>query len=232
MESTEVAALLERWRGVRASIAQAAERAERSPKEVALLAVSKRHPAAAVRALYEAGQRDFGESYVQELSTKREQLADLVDLRWHMIGHVQRNKAKVVAAAAALVQSVDSVRLASELGTRAVGRANPLGVLVQVNVSEEPQKSGCAAADLGPVLDAVEEQRSLRLRGLMMIASRQDSAGASRAPFDALARLRDQFGGAERLPELSMGMSGDWGVAIAAGSTCVRVGTAIFGSRG
>ncbi len=226
-------ALVRRFRSVRSEIAEAARRAGRDPGEVRLLAVSKRHGADAIRALYEeVGHRDFGESYAQELLDKRAQLADLPELRLHMIGHLQRNKVKSLALLVDGVQSVDSVRLALELGRRCAGRPHPLEVLVQVNLAGEEQKSGCSEAELSRVLEAARSQPSLCVRGLMMIAPRVDSEAQRRAPFEALAALRDTLGGRERLPELSMGMSGDLRVAIEAGSTCVRVGTAIFGARG
>jgi pyridoxal phosphate enzyme (YggS family) len=151
-----------------------------------------------------------------------------------MIGHLQRNKARQVVECAGVVQSVDSVELAQELGKRAAARGDGrprLRVLVEVSIAGEQQKGGVAPERLGEVLAAIEAEPALELRGLMCIPPLDASAAASRAPFDALARLRDELGGRERLPELSMGMSQDYEAAIAAGATCVRVGTAIFGQR-
>lgn len=218
---------------VHARIAAACSASGREENSVRLLAVSKRHPAAAIREAYAEGQRDFGESYVQEMVGKREELSDLVDLRFHMIGHLQRNKAQAVCAVANVVHSVDSVRLAQTLGQRASQRSNfkgPLEVLVQVKLSVESEKTGCAPEELQIVLETVEAQESLRLKGLMTIGQR--GAADPSEQFRRLGVLREAHGGMERLPELSMGMSGDLEQAIAEGSTWVRVGTDIFGQRG
>jgi pyridoxal phosphate enzyme (YggS family) len=213
---------------VRTRIAAAARSGGRDPSEVRLVAVSKTKDAASIRLAHAAGQRDFGENYAQELVKKAAELEDLRDLRWHFIGHLQRNKAKIVAPVASVVHTVDSARLAEELGKRAPQR---LPVLVEVNVGAEDQKSGCREAVLGAVLDAVEKEPQLRLTGLMTVPPASDEPDASRRFFDELARLRDAHGGPRRLPDLSMGMSHDLEEAIRAGATIVRVGTAIFGAR-
>jgi PLP dependent protein len=217
-----------RLEAVRARIAAAARSSGRDPAEVRLVAVSKTKDAAAIRLAYAAGQRDFGENYAQELVKKAAELEDLRDLRWHFIGHLQRNKAKIVVPVASVVHTVDSARLAEELGKRAAER---LPVLVEVNVGAEDQKSGCREADLGAVLDAVEKEPHLRLTGLMTVPPASDDPEASRRFFDELAKLRNAHGGPRRLPDLSMGMSHDLEEAIRAGATIVRVGTAIFGDR-
>jgi pyridoxal phosphate enzyme (YggS family) len=218
---------------VRDRIARAATAIGRDPATIRLVAVSKTKPPSAIREAYEAGQRDFGENYAQELAQKADELADLVDLRWHFIGHLQTNKAKLVTRAAHVVHSVDSAGLARELGKRAAKEprleVDGLPVLVEVNVGGEAQKHGASPAELPDVLDAVSREPSLRLRGLMTMPP-HDLEGARRA-FEALASLRSLHGGRSRLPDLSMGMSDDLEVAIASGSTMVRVGTAIFGSR-
>jgi len=220
---------------VRDRIVRAATAASRDPASIRLVAVSKTKPASAVREAYEAGQRDFGENYAQELVQKAAELEDLHDLRWHFIGHLQSNKVRVVVGKVAMVQTVDTVGLARELGKRAAKEAHgegdkpPLDALVEVNVGGEPQKHGATAAALGEVLSAIEEQRSLRLRGLMTMPP-NDLESARRA-FEALSSLRALHGGRARLPDLSMGMSHDLEVAIACGATIVRVGTAIFGER-
>jgi pyridoxal phosphate enzyme (YggS family) len=215
---------------VRDRIARAAEASSRDPNEIRLVAVSKTKPAAMIREAYELGQRDFGENYAQELAEKANELADLPDLRWHFIGHLQTNKAKLVAPVAHLVHTVDSPALAKELDKRAQKtRTDPLPVLVEVNVGGEAQKHGASAADLGAVIDAIDATQALKLRGLMTMPP-HDLEGARRA-FEALASLRAIHGGKARLPELSMGMSDDLEVAIACGATLVRVGTAIFGAR-
>jgi PLP dependent protein len=237
----------ERLGRVRARIQQAAQRAGRETGAIRLVAVSKTKGAEDLRAAYAAGQRDFGENYVQELVQKAEALADLSDLRFHFIGHLQRNKAKIAARFAAVVHTIDSQRLAEELGKRASESPVPAGrsfdsheqtiedgrlvVLAEVNVGGEAAKSGCSPEALSGVLDAIEGQPALRLVGLMTVPPYTEDAAGSRPFFDTLARLRDAHGGAARLPELSMGMTHDLDHAIAAGATIVRVGRAIFGER-
>lgn len=216
---------------VRARIDAAARRAGRDPATVALLAVSKTHGPEAVRAAYARGQRDFGENYVQELLPKAAALADLAELRWHFIGHLQTNKCRDVAGLVATVQSVDSERLVRELGRRATAAGRTVGILIQVNVAREAQKSGCEVEALPTIIAAALETPGVALRGLMTVPPAADDAGESRRWFDALRALRDEHGGAALLPELSMGMTHDMDEAVAAGATVVRVGTAIFGAR-
>ncbi|MCU0682910.1 MAG: YggS family pyridoxal phosphate-dependent enzyme [Polyangiaceae bacterium] len=225
------AAIVERLGLVRERIAAAEVAAGRPAGSARLIAVSKRHPAEALRAAYAAGQRDFGENYVQELLAKREALADLPGLRLHLIGNLQSNKAKQVAARVALVHTVDDEHLARELGRRAAAAEARQAVLVQVNVAGEAQKHGCAPAELEAVLAAVEAEAGLWLRGLMVIPPLSDDAEAARPFFAGLRALRNLHGGPARLPELSMGMSHDLEAAVAEGATMVRVGTAIFGER-
>lgn len=222
--------ILEGLAKVRDRITRAAEAASRDPATVRLVAVSKTKPATAIREAYEGGQRDFGENYAQELAEKATELTDLPDLRWHFIGHLQSNKARVVAPIAHLVHTVDSPSLAHELAKRAVkaGR-DRLDVLVEVNVGGEAQKHGATAGALAEIIAAVEATKPLRLRGLMTMPP-HDLEGARRA-FEALASLQATHGGKSKLPELSMGMSDDLEVAVACGATLVRVGTAIFGAR-
>jgi pyridoxal phosphate enzyme (YggS family) len=219
--TTNLAAVLSRIERARAL-------SGRTAGSVRLVAVSKTKPSEAIREAYAAGQRDFGENYAQELAQKSEELRDLPDLRWHFIGHLQSNKAKVVAPIAALVHTVDSPSLARELAKRAP-QEQRLGVLVEVNVGGEAQKSGVHPDVLGPLLDAVSAEPRLLLRGLMTIPPLEHDR-AARA-FADLAELQTRHGGATRLPELSMGMSDDLELAVAAGATLVRVGTAIFGAR-
>jgi pyridoxal phosphate enzyme (YggS family) len=223
-----IAEALER---VRARIAAAGAAAGRDPASIQLVAVTKTFAASAVREAYAAGQRVFGESYAQELETKAAELTDLPDVAWHFIGHLQSNKAKSVARVAHVVHTVHSRELAAELGKRAsaAGRA-PLAVLVEVKLSDEATKHGVEKAALGALLDAIEHDGRLALRGLMTMPPLGDDTLAKRA-FDDLAELRTRHGGPKRLPELSMGMSHDLELAIASGATLVRVGTAIFGER-
>ena len=233
---TSIAEALDR---VRARLAAALASSGRALGCVRLVAVSKFQPASAIREAYAAGQRDFGENYVQELEQKAAELADLSDLRWHMIGHLQRNKARVVAGLAAMVHTVHSAELARELDKRAALRGHlragdteaRLSALVEVNVAGEAQKSGCSVEALPEVLSALEQAQNLRLAGLMCVPPLTEDASGARPFFDALVRLRKLHGGAQRLPELSMGMTLDLEYAVAAGATIVRVGTAIFGER-
>jgi PLP dependent protein len=221
----------ERLASVNARIEAAALAAGRARSEISLVAVTKTHPSTAIRAAYAAGQRDFGENYVQELLSKADELAELEGIVWHMIGHLQRNKARQVVRLAPVVHTIDSVRLAAELGKRASELPQPLSVLVEVNVGGEAQKAGCDPDQLGSVLAAIEAAPSLRLSGLMTVPPHTDDPAGARPFFDELVRLRDAHGGAARLPELSMGMTHDLEQAIFAGATMVRVGTAIFGER-
>ena len=216
---------------VRTRIARAAEQAGRDPRAIRLVAVSKTVAAEQIRQAYAAGQRDFGENYVQELANKALALADLSDLNWHMIGHLQRNKAQKVIQIAHTIHSLDSARLAEELGRRATALNTRIAVLVEVNVGGETQKSGVDPAALGEVLNAVTSQPALELSGLMTVPPHTDDPAGSLPYFQTLLRLRDEHGGATRLPELSMGMTHDLEWAILAGATIVRVGTAIFGAR-
>ncbi|HWZ93322.1 MAG TPA: YggS family pyridoxal phosphate-dependent enzyme [Polyangiaceae bacterium] len=227
---------------VRARLVRAMASAGRASDSICLVAVSKFQPASAIREAYAAGQRDFGENYVQELQGKAAELADLPDLRWHMIGHLQRNKARGVTPIASLVHTVHSLELARELDKRAAGISlvgarrflaeDPrLSVLVEVNVGGEAQKSGCPKETLPEILSALEQAQNLNLTGLMCVPPHTSDPGGARPFFDELTRLRELHGGAKRLPELSMGMTSDLEYAVAAGATIVRVGTAIFGER-
>jgi hypothetical protein len=216
---------------VKQRIEEATRKAGRAPGSARLVAVSKGKPAEAIRAAFAAGQRDFGENYAQELVAKAEALGDLAGLRWHAIGQLQRNKAKQVARVASVVHSVDRADLASELGRRAEAAARSVDVLIEVNIAGEATKSGCAPEEASAVLDAIAKAPSLRAVGLMTMAPFFDEPELARPTFAALRALRDKLGGASALPELSMGMSHDFEVAIEEGATLVRVGTAIFGSR-
>ena len=193
-----------------------------------LLAVSKTKPEAMIREAYAAGQRDFGENYVQELCAKAAALADLPDLRFHLIGPLQRNKAKQIVSVASLVHTVDRASLAEELSKRAAAAGKTLRVLLEVNVSGEASKAGCAPSEAPALAAAVRSSPGLALAGLMTIPPDTDDRELARPYFRSLRELRDAIGD---LPELSMGMSHDFEIAIEEGATIVRVGTAIFGSR-
>lgn len=223
--------IAERLAAVHARIEAAARASGRAPEGIALVAVSKTCSVDAIREAYAAGQRAFGESYAQELAVKARALADLADLRWHFVGHLQTNKAKIVVEHAGVVHSVDSEALARELGKRAArARTERLPVFIEVNVAHEPQKAGASPSEIEGVMREVEAQPALLLRGLMTVPPAGDLAVA-RSTFSALATLRNLHGGAAALPDLSMGMTTDLEAAIECGSTCVRVGTAIFGER-
>ncbi len=220
---------------VRAEIAEAASAAGRSPADVALLAVSKFHPASDVRALASMGQLDFGESYAQEALAKQDELADLADLglRWHFIGRLQTNKARFVAGRFSLVHSVDSLKLAQTLHKRAQALQAVQDVLVQVNLAGEGQKAGAAEDDTLRLAVEIMRLDFLGLRGLMLLPPLEDDPERARPWFARLRELRD---GLERelgirLAHLSMGMTGDFRQAIAEGATIVRIGTRIFGER-
>lgn len=222
---------------VRARIVAACEACGRDPSSVALVAVSKFHEAAAIREAYAAGQRLFGESYVQELAAKRKELADLPDLQFHFIGHLQSNKVKaLLATGIACVETVHSPALARELGKRVQalgvpgGRAEVLPVLAEINVGREANKHGALPEEADALVAAIEAEPALRFQGWMTIPP--DDEIATKAAFEALAALHAAGTQKRGRPlTLSMGMSGDLELAIACGATLVRVGTAIFGAR-
>jgi pyridoxal phosphate enzyme (YggS family) len=219
---------------VRARVASAAIRSGRSPEAVRLVAVSKTFDAEAVRAAHAAGQVDFGENRVQEALAKRAATADL-PLRWHLIGHLQANKANKVPGAFAAVQSVDSVDLLERLARAATAAGQVLPVLVQVDLAHEATKSGLDEGDLRGLLARARDLPGVRVDGLMLLPPYAEDLEQVRPWFRRLRALRDTLRAegvpGEQLRELSMGMSHDFEVAIEEGSTCVRLGTAIFGAR-
>lgn len=217
--------------GVLQTIENAAKLAGR-PAGVKLLAVSKTRSAAEVAALAGAGQRAFGENYVQEGVAKARELAHL-GLEWHLVGHLQSNKAREAATWFDWVESVDRPKLVKALDeARPAGRP-PLDVLIQVNVDDEASKSGCAPADVPALAAAIAAAPRLRLRGLMAIPAPAPDPQQRRASFRALRRLFDDLAAAHPgVDTLSMGMSDDFPLAIAEGATLVRIGTALFGPRG
>ena len=194
------------------------------PAGVTLVAVSKTHPPEAVREAYAAGQRDFGENYVQEWRAKADALADLPDLAWHFVGGLQTNKVKYLAGRVALVHTVDRRELGEEIARRWARTGGPARVLVEVNVGREEGKAGCLPEDAPGLVEALRALPGLRVEGLTCIPP----ADLDPRPFFAgLRALRDRLG----LRELSMGMSADHAVAVEEGATLVRIGTAIFGER-
>jgi hypothetical protein len=231
-ESAGAGGTAERLARVREAIAAAARRAGRDPAAITLIAVSKTRGPAELRAAAAAGQLDFGENYAQELAAKRAALADLPGLRWHMIGHLQRNKVKLVVPGLHLLQTVDSLRLVEALDRRLAEHDGRLDVLLQVDVAGEAQKDGAAPDELPALVEALRARPRLRLRGLMAIPPWTLDGEGSRPYFRALRELADRLGLAEGERELSMGMSDSFEAAVEEGATLVRVGTAIFGPRG
>ncbi|MBZ5510426.1 MAG: YggS family pyridoxal phosphate-dependent enzyme [Acidobacteriia bacterium] len=222
---------------VRERIAAAARRAARSPDDIALMAVTKTFGPDAIRAAYDAGQRLFGENRVQEFAEKAPALRDLADADFHMIGHLQTNKAGKAVEVFSAVDSVDSLRLAEKLNAAAATARKRLPVLIELNLGGEESKSGLnpVSLDFGALLESAARLDHLDFRGLMTIPPFTADPEGSRPFFRRLREIRDNIARrnlpAIRLDTLSMGMSHDFEVAIEQGSTCVRLGTAIFGER-
>ena len=220
------------WQVARQRIADALAAAARPPGSARLLAVSKTFPAEAIREVHALGQRAFGENYVQEAVAKKAALADLPDVEWHLIGPLQSNKAAAAARCFDWVESVDRVRIADALSTARAGASDPLDVLVQVNVSGEATKSGVAPEEAIALARHVSGLPNLRMRGIMGIPAPAADPAQLRREFRALRACYDACDDAGlRVDTLSMGMSADLELAIAEGSTEVRIGTAIFGER-
>jgi len=213
------------FRNVTDRIALACERAGRSPDEVTLVAITKTHDAATVRAAFEVGLRHFGENRIQEAGSK---LAELEDVKsqstWHMVGHLQTNKVKTAVELFDIIQSVDSVKLADFLSRNT---HKPLPIFLEVNIGEEESKSGFSVAEISQSVSEIGKMQNLEVRGLMTVAPWVSDPEEVRPVFRQLRELRDSLG----LAELSMGMTDDFEVAIEEGATSVRVGRAIFGKR-
>ncbi len=215
--------LQQRLQKVEEGIQNAARRAGRARSEITLVAVTKKFSAAVMREAYELGLRQFGENYVQEFETKHPALADLTDARFHLIGHLQSNKARVAAELFQVIQTVDSEKLARRLDQ--IGR--PLEVMIEVKLSEEASKFGAAPHSLEALIGAIKSCSNLQLTGLMTMPPWSDDPEVTRPYFRRLAAL----GRAHGLANLSMGMSHDFEAAIEEGATHIRVGTALFGPR-
>lgn len=213
-------------------ISDAAKACGRDPRSVQLVAAAKSQPIERVRRAINAGIGIVGENYIQEAQAKFEMLSDL-SIRWHFIGHLQRNKAKYAVRLFELIHSVDSVRLAAELDRQARNAGKMQPILVQVNISGEPSKSGVGEAQTSELIRTVAEFSHIRVQGLMTMPPYFDAPERARPYFAALRRLRDRLQQTLGMPlkELSMGMTGDFEVAIQEGATLVRIGTAIFGDR-
>jgi hypothetical protein len=222
---------------VRERIAAAARRASRNPEEITLMAVSKTFPAQRIREAYIADLRVFGENRVQEFAAKADAVRNLPDVEWHLIGHLQTNKAAKATELFDAVDSVDSVRMAEKLNTSAESVGKILSILIEINVGGEKAKSGVApnSDEMEQLLQGGPRWGNLKIQGLMTVPPYTEDSEGSRPYFRQLRQIRDSIA-ARNLPQistavLSMGMSHDFEVAIEEGATCVRVGTAIFGQR-
>lgn len=223
----------ENLEAVRGIIGEACERAGRPAEGVTLIAVSKTKPLELLREAYDAGARDFGENKVQDLLDRIEALPS--DIRWHMIGHLQRNKVKYIVGKVAMIHSVDSLRLAEEISRESLKRQVETDILIEVNVAEEESKFGVCLSDAVPLAEEIAKLPAVHIRGLMTIAPFVEDAEENRQIFRKLKQLSVDI---ERknidnvsMSVLSMGMTGDYPVAIEEGATYVRVGTGIFGER-
>jgi PLP dependent protein len=230
-----VSSIAGRLAAITSRVAGAARRAGRDPGGITVIAVSKTFPAAAVRAAYEAGQRDFGENKVQEGESKIAETADLPGLRWHLIGHLQSNKARRAAGAFGVIQTIDSPALLERVDLAAAEQGTAPEVLIQADLAGEATKFGAAEADVEALARQAAAARAVRLAGLMILPPWHDNPEDSRPWFARLRRLRDRLVSAgipaHALRHLSMGMSHDFEIAIEEGATMVRLGTAIFGAR-
>lgn len=226
---------MERYEEVTSRIADAAHRAGREPSDITLVAVAKTFPPSEIRRVHELGHMDFGENKVQEMTEKADKLDDLPDIRWHMIGHLQRNKAKDIVGRVRLFHALDSVRLARKLHGRLEREDETMDCLVQVNISGEDSKYGVPVRKLESLLDDIQRFDRLRLKGLMTLASPVDDPEEVRSEFvmmrEKAADVENRLNIGGNGPILSMGMSNDFEVAIEEGATHVRIGSAIFGPR-
>jgi pyridoxal phosphate enzyme (YggS family) len=218
-----ISALKDNLDAVEERIERVVSRCGRKLDEITLLAVTKVFPASVIRDAYELGVRDFGENYVQEFQMKYPEVADLSEARFHFIGHLQSNKAKVAGQIFHVIETVDTPKVADRLNAT----AKPLEVMLEVKLSEEESKSGVSPEDLPALIDSVRGCRNLRLTGLMTMPPWSDDPEPSRPYFRQLKALADRHS----LPAISMGMSHDFEVAIEEGATIIRVGTALFGKR-
>lgn len=218
---------------VEQTIAEACERAGRPREDVTLIAVSKTKPTELLREAYEAGARDFGENKVQELLDKIPELPG--DIRWHMIGHLQRNKVKYIVDKVYMIHSVDSLRLAEEISREAVKKGVEVNILLEVNVAEEESKFGAATEEAVRLAEQISVLPAVRIQGLMTVAPYTEDAEENRIYFKKLKQLSVDIQKKNidnvNMVVLSMGMTGDYPTAVEEGATCVRVGTGIFGER-
>lgn len=225
--------LKDNFETVEKKVVQACERSGRDRSEVTLIAVSKTKPVEMLREVYDAGARDFGENKVQEICEKYDQLPS--DIKWHMIGHLQRNKVKQVIDKAAMIHSVDSYRLAQEISVQAQKKGLSIPILIEVNIAGEESKFGIAANDTIQLVEEIAVLPNLKIQGLMTIAPYVVDAEENRLYFRQIKQLSVDIKNKNidnvSMDVLSMGMTGDYEVAIEEGATMVRVGTGIFGAR-
>ncbi|MBD5445078.1 MAG: YggS family pyridoxal phosphate-dependent enzyme [Lachnospiraceae bacterium] len=218
---------------VEGKIAAACTKSGRNPEDVTLIAVSKTKPISMIKEAYDYGCRDFGENKVQELVDKWEQLPK--DIRWHMIGHLQRNKVKYIVDKVYLIHSVDSIRLAEEISKEAVKKDVTVSILVEVNVAEEESKFGTTCEEVYKLVEEIAKLPNIVIKGLMTIAPYVENSEENRQYFEKLHQIYvdivDKNIDNVYMDELSMGMTGDYEVAVTEGATYVRVGTGIFGER-
>lgn len=214
---------------VLSQIEQACQQAQRDPATVQLLAVSKTHPSLALREMYAVGQRSFGENYLQEALTKIEELQDL-EIEWHFIGHVQRNKTKHLAEKFDWVHGVDRLIIAERLSSQRLESQTPLNICLQVNIDGQDSKDGCQPEEVIELVKQISRLPNIRLRGLMVIPAPENHAAFADAKV-LFEQVKSQHAQSQDWDTLSMGMSADLDAAIAEGSTMVRIGTALFGKR-
>ena len=223
----------ENLKTVQNEINAACSRANRDPSQVTLIAVSKTKPVPALREAYDAGVRDFGENKVQEIMDKLPQLPS--DIRWHMIGHLQRNKVKYIIGKVAMIHSVDSLRLAEEISRESIRRGVETDILIEVNIAGEESKYGVSPAEAPELIEKIAKLSGIHVRGLMTIAPYTEVPEKNRPYFDKLTQLSVDIKGKNidnvSMNVLSLGMTGDYSVALEEGATCIRVGTGIFGER-
>ncbi len=221
------------YRTVQENIIKACEKVGRNPKEVTLIAVSKTKPVKMLQEAYDAGARFFGENKVQEIQEKYDKLPH--DIQWHMIGHLQRNKIKYIVDKAAMIHSVDSLRLAEAIEAEAAKRQVKVPILIEVNVAEEDSKFGLKTTEVLPLLEQICEFPHIEVKGLMTIAPYVENPEDNREIFRQLKKLSVDIAAKNinniTMSVLSMGMTGDYEVAVQEGATMVRVGTGIFGER-
>lgn len=231
--TTETMQIAENYNTVKTNIEKACERAGRPAEEVTLLAVSKTKPLKMLMDAYRAGARDFGENKVQELMDKIPGMPS--DIRWHMIGHLQRNKVKYIVDKVYLIHSVDSLRLAEEISREAVKKQVEVNILIEVNVAQEESKFGTTVEETTSLIREIAVLPGVHIKGLMTIAPFVENAEENRPYFQKLRQLAVDIGNKNidnvSMNILSMGMTGDYEVAAEEGSTIVRVGTGIFGER-